>query len=552
MNTNKNSSLSRVKKFIKNDTGAVAILTALLAPVLVGALAVGVDVAYWRYRTAQLQVAADAAAFSIATDISNSVTTAATLQTNASYEARKNGCGNCTVTVTYPYQGDAKAALVLAQDTNAVRFFSGIYSTSTKNLIGRSVAATSSGGGSGGTTTYAGSACILQVDPNHPGSNNGIIIRNNSITSDTGCEIFSNATQNGGDGSQNGAVDINANASVFVRTSAVGTVEVSNGGSIASGLKNPYQTAIPDPYATQVQNGIFKYNQGWEVGNGNVYNNGQSCRTNGSNCTIGGNPTYTAANECIELISGGNANGLNFDADLTGQIYLPASRSYSYSTAGGRHIHNIGGGGGRFCNQNFNVGSSDTINLGAGVWYIPGNLSISSGGVINGTDTTPTVINSGIPFGAGQTTDGVTLLIAYGSSFNLNENGNLTIKAPNMGPTSGIAVTQYGDDNTYQQWAFQQAGSQIQLGGTFHAPTKRLLFQNSFTIAAIAGSSGTANSGCMQLIGAQIELTGNVYLGNNCANYGVKAFGTSTTSGWQVTTTGGSGGGSGTKAKFRE
>jgi Flp pilus assembly protein TadG len=546
---NKNGKFSIMKSFRKNEKGAVAILTALMAPLLVGALAIGVDVVYWRYRTAQLQVASDAAAFSIATDIGNNITTLATLQTNAGYEAVKNGCGTCTVTVTYPYLGNASSALVVAQDTNAIRFLSGIYTTSAKSLVGRSVASSSSSSG-GGTTSYAGSACILQLDPNHPGGNNGIIIRNNSITSNTACEIVSNSSQNGGDGSQAGAIDVNANASVFVRASAVGTTEASNGGSIAASLRNNGISKMADPYASQVQNGIFKLYQGWETGNGNVYNNAQSCRTNGTNCTIAGNATYNAANECIELISGANAQGLNFDSSLANQIYLPANRGYSYSTAGGRSIHNIGGGGGRFCNQSINIGSNDTINLGPGVWYIPGNLSINSGGQINGTGNSTTTINNGIPYGLGQTINGVTLLIASSSSMNLNENGNMAIQAPSVGPTAGIAISQFGDDSSYQQWSFQQSGGQIQVGGAFYAPTKRLLFQNSFTIEAIAGSNGQAITGCMQLIGAQLELTGNVYLGNNCASYGVQPFGTSTTSGWQVTTTGGTS--TGSKAKFTQ
>ena len=51
------------KNMLTSTTGNVAIVFALLLPVLIGATGLGVETSYWYYRSLQLQSAADSAAY---------------------------------------------------------------------------------------------------------------------------------------------------------------------------------------------------------------------------------------------------------------------------------------------------------------------------------------------------------------------------------------------------------------------------------------------------------------------------------------------------------
>ena len=61
-----------LKGFLKSRRGNVAIITALLAPVLIGFCGLGADAGYWYYRQRDLQSAADIAAFNGAVVLQNS------------------------------------------------------------------------------------------------------------------------------------------------------------------------------------------------------------------------------------------------------------------------------------------------------------------------------------------------------------------------------------------------------------------------------------------------------------------------------------------------
>src|SRR5688572_17097637 len=80
-------SIARLLSGLRTDGGNVAILFAVLLPVVVGGAGLGVETTFWRYKQLQIQTAADAAAFagalekragSNATLIEGAATTAAT------------------------------------------------------------------------------------------------------------------------------------------------------------------------------------------------------------------------------------------------------------------------------------------------------------------------------------------------------------------------------------------------------------------------------------------------------------------------------------------
>lgn len=504
-----------INKLYKDQSGLVAIVMAILLPVLIGALALAIDVTYWRYRTAQLQVAADTTAFSLALDISNGIVVSTTLQANANKEAAKNGCttqNNCTVTVTYPYQGDAGSVSVATVDTNATRLFSGFYDKSTKTLQGYAVAGTVSSG-SGKTV---GSACILALDPkgSYFGDTRGILIQGWSMAANTGCELVSNANT-----AQ--SIDVEGWADVEVMGSAVGQLYVVSGAVMPNNLRNPGISPMTDPYkASLAASGIANQSQFRYNGNGGYA--GQQ-------------------DQCIELIDwAGGMQTFDWTQSLASKMYNPSARGYQFSNVGGVYTHSMGGGGGRFCSTgSVNIPANVTLNLGSGIWYWPYGLNIAQGATVNATDQTKTLINAGVPNGAGQYINGVTFITSFGNA-GLSSDGNLNIQAPSIGPSAGLAISSYSDDTTNQIYFFKLG--QLQIGGAMYLPYKFLVFGNGIQVKAIAGPTGQASSGCMQIIADAMQFTYQVYLGNNCSNAGTQPFGT-------VVTTTGTGS---AKAKLRQ
>lgn len=116
---------SKLAALAADRRGAVAVLVALAAPVLLGALAFVIDTVHWRSRVQFLQSAADAAAASSATDLGNGMVGAAAATraaANATLEARRM-CPGCAVSVSYPYGGDPAKVAVTVRDAADARVF---------------------------------------------------------------------------------------------------------------------------------------------------------------------------------------------------------------------------------------------------------------------------------------------------------------------------------------------------------------------------------------------------------------------------------------------
>ena len=57
-----------LKRFVRDESGAYAIVAALLMPVLIGTAGLGTEVAWWYFKHKNMQSAADSGAVSAATD----------------------------------------------------------------------------------------------------------------------------------------------------------------------------------------------------------------------------------------------------------------------------------------------------------------------------------------------------------------------------------------------------------------------------------------------------------------------------------------------------
>lgn len=488
--------------------GAVAIVVALMAPVLVGALAVVVDAAYWRSRSYYIQAAADSAAIAASLDLNNGITgpaNTARIVANATVEARRM-CGNCTVQVSYPYNSDPNKVRIQVTDTNAIRFFSGFYDRSARSLqasaIAQRVGST--------TTTKSGSACILALSTAQSFSS-GIYMQNNGASiGPTDCEVIANNT-----GSQAAYVD--ANAVINAPLTVSGNVRFLNGGR-ATGIIKTNQTATADPYLGKVSmrrsamNLTRNYNTSGAFSCFGLWSdpyNVQRTVLNGNG--VAGSPGSGSSNN---VISPGNSqqrmNGGQFRWNSTDNSWHLAQ---DFSPSGIRAW---------FCNG-FQA-SNTTITLDPGTYIFSNDVNFQNVTVRG---------------------NGATIIIAN-DLYNWNwQSSTFTMTAPPSGVPSdaslglsGIVLSQFTDDTSGKLLELY-SNIVFEFTGAVYLPTKSFRVQNTGVIRAVSGANG-----CGHIIIAGIVVLNGVNLGNNCTvAMGVQPFGTVDGQGWYSTTTSTGGGG---------
>jgi Flp pilus assembly protein TadG len=86
-------------RFVRDESGAYAIVVGLVMPVLIGTAGLGTEVAWWSYLHKNMQSAADSGAVSAATAGSNLIAEANSVTSSYGYA---NGVKNVTVTVNQP------------------------------------------------------------------------------------------------------------------------------------------------------------------------------------------------------------------------------------------------------------------------------------------------------------------------------------------------------------------------------------------------------------------------------------------------------------------
>lgn len=115
--------------------------------------------------------------------------------------------------------------------------------------------------------------------------------------------------------------------------------------------------------------------------------------------------------------------------------------------------------------------------------------------------------------GTRLTGEGVTIVLMNGARLNLSNGGFIDLSAPSTGNFAGIVF--YGDRN----WPNQYDG--VQITGN---PVSRIDGAIYFPAQIIDYSGGGSTAGaCTQLIGALIEVTGNVSITNDgCDQFGIR------------------------------
>lgn len=305
----------------------MAIQLALSLVVILGMVALAVEITFLVYKHRQMQAAADAAAFGAAIAKKTGYPSSFALEARAAAAAvgYVNGVDGVTVTVNNPplhgnYTTNTNAVEVIISQSQSLSlvtlFQTGLFS------VGASAVAVPGGGGA---------ACVLQLLNT---SITGVSLSNGATVNLVQCGLDANATSSSAVSVTGGAV-LNTQ---FVSTS--GRTSTSNGGVInaTSGIKTN-QAAVADPYASvaapsfsgcNYNNKSFGHNASRQTANPGVYCNGLAFT----------NDAIVTMNPGVYIIDRGTFD-VGGAVKLTGTgvtIYLTKSTSSSYATV------NIGNG----------------------------------------------------------------------------------------------------------------------------------------------------------------------------------------------------------------
>jgi hypothetical protein len=155
------------------EPGQTIVSFAIMLPVLLGLLALGVDMSALFAQRVQVQSAADLAALAAGTDLPDAAVVTQTARDFSGHNGFTHGSGGVTVAVTTPYTGDENKAEVLITQ-QAPTFFARFLGVGQVPLLGRAVAMREA---TGHYAVFAGrDECPDGGDPvlDWPGSSNNV------------------------------------------------------------------------------------------------------------------------------------------------------------------------------------------------------------------------------------------------------------------------------------------------------------------------------------------------------------------------------------------
>jgi Flp pilus assembly protein TadG len=280
------------RRFLGAKRGNVAILTALVTPVLVGFVGLGADAGYWFYRQRDLQGAADIAAYNGAVALSNGANTDAIATTSAN-GASTNGWTSTRGTITVntpptsgPNQNNQSVEVLLSE--NEDRYFTSLFASGTVPVSVRAVA----------TYRVTQAACMVGLNKTKADT---VQFWGNANADFTACNIVS-------DSNSSRAFSVGGSANVTAPcVDAVGGSYVTATLTLTScSTVTTKAHFVYDPYANLAAPTV---GSGCANGNGSVLNQGTYC-----GLTLQGNVTL---NSGVYVINGGSLK-INSNANISG------------------------------------------------------------------------------------------------------------------------------------------------------------------------------------------------------------------------------------------
>lgn len=371
-----------LRRFAADSSGAYAVVTALLAPVLVGTAALGSETGWWMYLHKSMLSAADSAAVS-----------AATAGTNISIEANAvtaaygyvNGVNGVSVAVNQPptsgnYSSNSQAVEVIVRRPQP-RLLTALFGSDPVNIAARAVAL-----GSGGL------GCVLALDRT---AGPAVTVKGSTNLNLIGCNLYDDSNAANALNVSGTAVVSAAQVGVVGGVSGISSITASNGIRTGMGLvADPYaNVSVPAPSGCDYNNKSYKNNvtispgvycQGIQVNAGaNVTMSPGIYYIDRGSFSVAGNATITGTGVTIVFTSSSSSNWATASISSNANISLTAPSSGPTAGIvlfGDRNIP-VG--------TAFSLTGGGTQNFGGAVYLPTAALSFSGG---NGTSTSCTQI----------------------------------------------------------------------------------------------------------------------------------------------------------------
>ncbi len=384
----------KIRNLIISHDGSISVLQALMLPMIIGFIGLGVEVPTWYSQKGDLQSATDAAAIAIAYQIGSGNS----LSTIASNEMSRNGYNansGITITVNNPplsgsYAGNNQAVEVIAIKAQAGAF-SKLLGMSQLSIRTRAVVLN--------TPSNNGNGCIMAL-----ASSGGytIDINGNATVNMAGCTMVDNSNNSS-------AVALNGNATVTVQNiytaggiSTNGNSTINNSSpNVTNGsvVSDPF-SSLPMPSVGSCDQNNFTAQHGNTTMSQGVYCNGINFNAqanvtmnpgiyivNGGSFNINGGATVTGSGVTIIFTNGAT---INVNGNSTMTLSAPTSGTYAGILFYGDRSMPLG-------YDNFNGGASMSL---TGTIYMP-TQDLNFNGGVSGTATCLKIVSYQITINGG-------------------------------------------------------------------------------------------------------------------------------------------------------
>jgi Flp pilus assembly protein TadG len=232
-----NSVSARRRALRSDESGAAAVLAAILFPVIVGGMGLGAEAGYWQMQQRKLQHAADASVHAAAVrkrsgDAKNGIDAAALhVATQSGFSTAAGTIAVNTPPASGTSSGDRNSVEVLLSHTQPL-LFSSVFRDEPVTLRARAVVQIIGGGSQ---------ACVLALSPTAPAA---LQVAGSTIVTLNGCDVASNS--NASDSiKMHGDAKLTTDCAYAVGEAIVTTNLTLNTCPTVS----PYAPVTPDPYA---------------------------------------------------------------------------------------------------------------------------------------------------------------------------------------------------------------------------------------------------------------------------------------------------------------
>jgi hypothetical protein len=582
---------SRLGLIHRCSRATVAIYIALLAPVLAGAVALGVEVTSWSTVQAELQRTADASARAGAiycynytanatpagstSCLSTTTTGQAAAQAAATVAARLAEVNGATgtsapawnaTTDTYSdnkitaqivdgVKSSSDAAVQVSVQQTVPLTISRIFnSTPSLTLSASSISEVESSSNTSETPGSGGQPCMVALET-LPNGGSGITITGSITVNAPGCTIVSNSNYNNSGGETYTLSGIYAAGTIT--TSSAGTLTIPcwatiNGNNNDNGCtpyppsgmlqSNPYvhpgSVVLPDPYAsdTSLQTVLTDAsNTAGTVGASSI-----SCPQASTSGLYNGSNGCNMPGSSGSTYNGSYCTGQGTSGPIT--CYLkPGTYGGLTVTGGGPWVFNMASGSYTFTGNIAVSGATNTFDLqpgnyrglavtggSASICMAPGEYVFN--GNINLTNWTFTADRSTTVNGSSITcpsTDTGGVTVITTGTFTGNNTWMYSMSAPD----AAQAASTGGIAGVVL--AGTTTGSVILTGSEFFYVTGVVYFPNASFEVENSNNLGTSGTTCLEIIAATISLSGNTDLSSGCSSVNALSFtsqpGTSTT-----------------------